>query len=180
MEDSKRIEIPLSKGKLIIILIVSIIFVSIGFWFIVRPPLFNNSIFDIPTMLWVSGVSSILFFGFCGVVVVKKLNDKKPGLVIDKTGITDNSTAIAAGHIPWVDIEEIKLVKVFTQQFIIIKVQNPQKYISRQTKSALKKAVEYNYKNYGSPITISEVALKYNFKELETILQNEFKKYRGK
>ena len=178
MNDAERIEIPLSKGKLIVILLLSIIFVVMGLWFIINPPEIKHSFFDITTIFWVSGVASILFFGFCGVVIIKKLRDKSPGLIIDKTGIIDNSSGIPAGHIPWKDIVQIKSIKVFTQNFLIIIVRHPDIYINRQTKPALRKAVEFNYKNYGSPISISETALKCNFKELEHILQTEFNKYK--
>ena len=176
MNEVERIEIPLSKGKLIIILLLSIIFFAIGLWFIISPPEMKNSNFDIPTLFWVSGVALILFFGFCGVVIIKKLRDKTPGLIIDKSGIIDNSRGIPAGHIPWKDIVQIKSMKVFTQNFLIIIVRHPDIYINRQTKAPLKKAMEFNNKNYGSPITISESSLKCNFKELEKILQTEFNK----
>lgn len=176
MDDFEKIEIPLSKGKLRIILILSVIFVAIGFWFIIYPPEINNTILDIPTLLWVSGVSSILFFGFCVYIVIKKLKDKSPGLIVDETGITDNSSGIAAGHIPWNDILAIRSIKFATQNFIIIIVRNPEKYIGLQTKPALKKAVQYNHKNFGSPISISEASLKCNFKELEDILNSALSK----
>src|SRR5262245_52976861 len=49
-------------------------------------------------------VAGILFFGICAVYGCIKLFDDKPGLVIDAEGIVDNSSAAAAGRVPWSDV----------------------------------------------------------------------------
>jgi hypothetical protein len=174
------IEIPLSKQKLVLLLISAIAFVAIGIWFVTKPESFKNGLLGNPTLVLSIGILSIAVFGLAAFVMAKKLNDNAPGLIIDKTGITDNSTGVPAGHIPWSDIKEIKTNKVLAQKFIVIIVNKPEDYINRQTNGVAKKGVEANYKISGSPVNIPASTLKYNFDELETLLKSEFTKHKTK
>ena len=171
----EQIEIPLSKGKLTMMLIGSIAFVAIGLWFVISPSTIESGLFSNPTLILVSGIASILFFGLCAFMSFKKLKDNKAVLIIDKTGITD----ISAGHIPWSDIKEIKTSQVMNQKCLMIVVHNPKDYISRQTNTLKRKLAEMNFKCYGSPISISANLLKSNFDELKTILQAQLDKNRA-
>jgi hypothetical protein len=107
---------------------------------------------------------------------IKKLADSRPGLIIDYRGITDNTSGISAGFIPWSDIKEFKTARILNQKFIMVVVNNPENYIERQTNSIKRSAVTINFKSYGSPVSISANALKCNFSELERIIQTEFEK----
>ena len=94
-----RIEIALSKKKIIKIFIGAMVFVALGVFFVVRPETFRRGPIGRPLLMVVGG-ASILFFGFVAVYSAQKLPDKKPGLIVDDAGITDNSSAVAAGFIP--------------------------------------------------------------------------------
>lgn len=176
MTSTEQVEIPLSKGKMIMLLIGSIAFVTIGLWLVISPPTIQNGLFSNTALILISGSASILFFGLCGLMFLKKLQDNKPGLIIDKTGITDNASGISAGHIPWSNIKEIKTLQIMNQKFLMILVSNPDTYINRQTNTIKRKAVEMNFKSYGSPISISANALKCNFDYLKNILQDQLDK----
>ena len=102
---AERIEIPLNKSKLVMMLAGSIAFVAIGFWFVINPPEIKNAYWGNPTRLAVIGYAAIVFFGIVAYVLMRKLPDTKPGLIIDETGLTDNSGGLSAGHIEWSDIE---------------------------------------------------------------------------
>lgn len=180
MKTEYPIEIPLSKQKLVLLLISAIAFVSIGIWFVAKPESFKNGLLGNPTIVLSIGILSIAVFGLVAFVMVKKLKDNAPGLIIDKTGITDNSTGVPAGHIPWSDIKEIKTNKVLAQKFLVIIVNKPEKYINRQTNGAAKKGVEANHKITGSPVNIPSSTLKCNFDELEGIVKAEFEKNKSK
>jgi hypothetical protein len=130
MASPHSIEIALSKNKLTKIIITSAVFVAIGIWMVVSKHSSNNRIFGSPTVVVVMGIISILFFGTIGFLVLKKMKDNTPGLVIDETGITDNASGVAAGHIPWADINEIKITQVFAQKFLMIIVKKPEEYIT--------------------------------------------------
>jgi hypothetical protein len=178
MITSGQIEIPLSKGKLILAFIGSIVFVALGIWLSLSPPQFENGFFSQPAFIVASGIAAILFFGLCAFLILKKLRDNRAGLVIDKTGITDNASGISAGHIPWTDITEIKMARVLNQKFVMVIVRNPDEYINRQGNKLKRKAAEFNFKSYGSPISISANSLKYDFEELQKVLLKQFNKYR--
>ena len=175
MSEENQIEIPLSKQKLYLMLFGSIVFVCIGTWFVVNPPKINNPIFDNPMLILISGISAIIFFGYIAFTIFKKLPDNKPGLIINSEGIIDNSSGVSAGIISWKDIIEITTLNVMNQKFIMFIVKNPEEYIKRQNGVVKRKAMEMNYRNYGSPISISANTLDTNFEELYELLQRKFK-----
>ena len=171
---TEQIEIPLSKNKLTLMLICSLIFISLGLWFVIKPPTISNPIIGNPTLILTVGIAAILFFGLCALFIAKKLPDKTPGLIINNQGVTDNSSGVSVGLIPWDDIKEINVTNVANQKFLMLVVKNPDEYINRQKGFIKKKAMQMNYKSYGSPISISANGLKCNFNELFRILQNKF------
>ena len=174
MKEENQIEIPLSKNKMFMMLFGSIIFVMIGFFLITNPPKINNAIFGNPTVILISGIDAILFFGFIAFTLFKKLPDNKPGLIINSEGIIDNSSGVSVGIVLWKDIIEIKVTNVINQKFLMFIVANPEEYIKRQNGIIKRKAMEMNYKSYGSPISISANTLDTNFEELYHLLKNKF------
>lgn len=60
-----------------------------------------------------------------------KLPDNKSGLIIDQTGLTDNSSVASAGQIYWTDISNISGKEIHKQKFILLHVTNPQNYIDK-------------------------------------------------
>jgi len=173
MPTNAPIEIPLSKTKITKGLLGSIAFVAIGLWLLIRQPHIGNPVFDNALVKYGASVACIIFFGFTAFFFLKKLNDKKPGLVIDNDGIHDNSSATAIGLIPWYDITHIGVSSVMNQQFLIIGLRNPEEYIASQTNLLKKKSFGFNYKNYGSPIAISANTLECNLYELKAQLENK-------
>src|SRR5690554_5511875 len=109
MTQNEQIEIPLSKQKMILTLLGSIVFVGLGIWFLINPPKIRNPIFGNPTVIFIVGLVAILFFGLVAITVFRKLWDKKAGLIINQQGIIDNSSGVSAGLVLWTDIEEIKV-----------------------------------------------------------------------
>ncbi|MGO4904750.1 STM3941 family protein [Flavobacterium sp. W20_MBD1_R3] len=175
MSEENQIEIPLSKQKMYLMLFGSIIFVVIGTWLVVNPPKSNHSIFGNPMVILISGISAIIFFGYTTFILLKKLPDNKPGLIINSEGIIDNSSGVAAGIVLWTDIIEISTANVMNQKFLMFIVKNPEEYINRQNGIVKRKAMEINYKTYGSPISISANTLNTNFEELYKLLKRKFK-----
>ncbi len=171
-----RIEIPLNKSKLLIMLIGSLAFVAIGFWFVINPPVIENSFWGNPARLAIAGYAAIVFFGIVAFFLLRKLPDSKPGLIIDETGLTDNSGGLAAGHIAWSDIEDISEMEMHRQRLIMIHVRNPEEYIDRQKNLFKRKGMQMNYKMYGTPISITVNGLKTSFDDLMNILMTRIRK----
>jgi hypothetical protein len=177
---SETVEIELSKSKLTLILLGSIIFVGLGIWFMINPEKLLTTIFRSTTMIFFAGLAGVLFFGFVGLFISKKLFDKSPGLVISNDGIVDNSSGVSAGFIPWSDIVEIKETKIVNQKFINLVVKNPQDYINRQSSAFKRWAMNKNYTSFGTAIGISANGLKYDYEDLKALLHKKFQEYKSK
>ena len=169
----QRIEIALSKSKIVLMLLGALTFVAIGLWFVIAPPTIENSYWGNPTKIAIAGYASIIFFGLCAFFFIRKLPDNKPGLIIDDTGLVDNSSGLSAGHILWSDIENISVIEIHRQKLIMLQVKNPQLYIDRQTSLFKRKGMELNNKMYGTPLSITANGLKTSFDNLLTILTDK-------
>ena len=171
-----RVEIPLSKVKIAVIMCGAILFVALGtwiFWMAERQQEFS------PVQMKVVGASTIVFFGVCVLYMIAKIYDGKPGLIVDATGITDNSSGVSAGLVPWDSIRQIEEKQIKGQRFIAIKVDNPNRYIEKQ--SGLKRILmDMNYKMYETPIYISPNSLRIEYDELWSLLKEKMVKYKKK
>ena len=175
---TEKIEIPLSKNKLLLGIGGSILFIILGIWLLLNADSFQEHSFTLlrnPLIVKGIGILGILFFGATGIFGFKKMFDKKVGLTIDSNGITDNSNASSVGLIEWSDITNIITKQVMSTKFLLINVNDPEKYI-RKAKSGMKaKLMRSNMKMYGTPLSITSSTLKYDFKKLEKLMQTEFK-----
>jgi hypothetical protein len=170
--------IELSKKKILLLILGSCAFVVLGAWLLSldEATIQSQRRFDNPLLIHGAGLVSIVFFGACGVFGIKKLFDKKAGLIFNSSGIVDNSSGVSAGLIPWSEILGAEILEIHKQKMLIIKVRNPQKYIERggTLKQALNKA---NHKICGSPIAITSNALRINFSELLSLFNQYKQKY---
>ncbi len=170
-----KIEIPLSKTKLLFGIGGSILFVVLGFYLITtmadQQTRFNQ------TMVKGVGIASILFFGSTGIYGIKKMFDKTIGLTIDKNGIFDNTNASSVGLIKWSDITEIKTEQVASTKFLLIYTANPDFYLEK-VKGFKRKLMEGNNRMYGTPLSITSNTLKYNFNDLEKLINDRLDKQR--
>lgn len=173
------ITIPLNKSKLIIMLVGALAFVGIGCWFVIDPPVIKNSYWGNPARLAIIGYASLVFFGIVAFVLIRKIPDTKPGLIIDDSGLHDNSGGLSAGHILWTDIEDISVIEIQRQKLIMIHVRNPEHYIERQKNLFKRKGMQMNHRMYGTPISISAGGLSSTFDELMRLLHDRFQKSRN-
>ncbi|RKS02857.1 STM3941 family protein [Flavobacterium sp. 102] len=173
-----EIRIALSKRKLIFAFIASIIFVAIGIKFILKPESYVSFSHRNFELIRIVGYASLIFFGLCLIYIIFKAFDKKPGLIVNENGITDNSNFTSFGLIEWSEIIGIRTEQVMSTKFILIDVLSPEKFIqnSPKFKATLMKS---NLKMYGTPLSITSNSLSYNFNELEKLLKTEFDKYRN-
>ncbi|MCW4469913.1 hypothetical protein OGH69_13115 [Flavobacterium sp. MFBS3-15] len=171
--------IPIHKGKLIKLLIFSVIFILAGIWIITVKPgvsdtFLNNGFikYGAAAAAIIMGISAMIFF-------IIKMSDEKPGFIIDSKGLTDNASGVNAGFIPWEDIRHIYTSQVMSEKFIMIGVSYPEKYINRQTQFLKRKAMNFNYKAYGSPISITANGLKTSHEELLATLNEMWGKFKN-
>lgn len=179
MNNSNQIEIQLSKSKLTLMALGCLVFVVVGICFIIDPAKYESFIMRSPTFIFIAGFLSVFFFGFTGFFFLKKLQDKLPGIIISEKGIMDNSSGVSAGFIPWTDIITIKETKIVNQKYINIVVKNPQMYIDRQKSALKRKAMQVNYKTWGTAIGITVNGLKINYDELKSLIEKNFSNFKN-
>ncbi|HOY20288.1 MAG TPA: STM3941 family protein [Haliscomenobacter sp.] len=173
MTHAQPIEIPLSKTKLLLLLIGSLAFVALGVWLIISRSSPNEPFWAEQLFSKLVGCAAILFFGSGAFWIIRKLFDRGPGLIIDEQGLTDNSSAISAGQILWTDIEAISVLEIQRQKLIMLQVKNPQDYIDKQPSGLKRKLMNMNFRMYGTPLSISSNGLKISFAELLKILNDQ-------
>ena len=171
-----KIEIPLSKTKILLLLIAAIGFVVLGVVFVLNPEGFESSIFRNPVVIRMVGIASTIFFGLCSLFIIKKFFDKKVGLTIDQDGITDNTNGTSVGLVEWADILAIETLEIATTKMLILQTDKPEKYMGRAKNGIIKRAMKANLKMYGSPLSIVSTSLKIKFKDLEKLVREEFEK----
>lgn len=174
------IVIPLSKMRLTKFLFLSLIFVAVGLWFIIAPPVIHNSFFGNPVLIAFSGYASLLFFGGTSIIIAVKMFDKKPGIIIDSNGFTDNTSASSVGRVAWEDVNYVGIVQVQRQKFIAVDVNTPEMYINRQNNFFKRKLIQLNFKASATPITINPNGFNMHFDELYAALFNAFKQSKRK
>lgn len=158
-----KIEIPLSKTKLLLGIGASILFISLGLYFIMT--LADQQTRFNPTIVKTVGIPSVMFFGATGIYRIKKMFDKTIGLTIDENGIFDNTNASSVELIKWTDITAIKMEQVASTKFLLIYTSNPDFYLDK-VKGIKRKLMEGNNSMYGTPLSITSSSLKYNFEDL--------------
>jgi hypothetical protein len=173
-----EIKIPISKKKIILILLGAIVLIVLGFWLAIEPEKFIDNIFGVKNEYQIrnGGIIATILFAILGLLWFKKLFDKKDGLIINDDGIIDNSNGTSVGLIKWNDIIGFRTEQVFSQKFIMVDVKNPDYYIEQKKNKLGKNAMIMNYEKFGSPLSIISSSLDYKFGELEKLLDSELKK----
>jgi hypothetical protein len=166
--DSERV-IELSRTKLVMGVAGSLLFVALGAWFFMADDdgslLRTLGRFAPPWVFHALGAAAILFFGGCAVYAAVKSFDRTPGLVLGPEGLVDNSSAVAAGFIPWSEVTGVHVFELNRQKMLVLHVADPEKYIGRG--NALQRTLNRaNTSMCGSPIVISATALRISFPEL--------------
>lgn len=178
MTSSEEKVIELSKTKLLLLIFGSLAFIGIGLWMVSLDAAHIESQRRFNNPLFVHGIGyvSIVFFGLCGVIGLKKLFDKKPGLILSNAGITDNSSGFSAGFIAWNEITGFDVYQTHNQKMLVVLLNNPEKYIEIGS-SIRRTLIKASYKMSGSPVVITSSSLKINFDELLKTCNEYFAKY---
>jgi hypothetical protein len=174
------IEIKLSKLKLVLMFLGSLLFIAGGILFIRNPTEYESFIMRSPIIIFIAGCVGVLFFGITGFFIFTKIIDNHPGLIISNEGITENVMYVSAGFIRWDDVIKIEKKKIVNQTFISIIVRNPNEYIEKQKSAFSRKIMRENYKKFGTPIGISVNGLKSNYDNVKKILEKGFADFKNR
>ena len=127
-------------------------------------PVFHDAVF----------IAAIVFFGFGVWVCLKTILSNKPAVSISEKGICDNASF---GMIEWEDVAGFRKVRVQKQDYILILLENPEKYIEKFN-FFKQKWLSLNLKQYGTPVMIHTGNLKINQKELLNMVRKEWAEYK--
>lgn len=173
---SGKTSIALNKAKLGKLIFGAFCFVVVGIWMATIQA--AGDVADLPfqssTLPRVIGIVGILFFGFCGLIAIRKMLDNKPGLIITAIGFDDNSSGAAAGFIPWSDVTAVTTYAIAGQKILVVKVRDLKKY--NQRGNTFKRFINrMNTRLCGSPIAIAPNTLDASLDELLALFQSHLR-----
>lgn len=171
------VEVPVNKSKAIKRFVLFVILLLLFTVMAVQPQFFvkGNSFGFIKVIGYIGTFVCILLTAF----VAQKVFNKKPGLVIDNDGITDNSLGVMFAKVRWRDVTEIKHLENGGDHYIKITIKDPENYIAAESHSLKRKMLEMNYNTLKTPVNIAASRLKMNFDELYAIVMREFEQSHG-
>jgi hypothetical protein len=184
MESTDETVIETSMAKLVRLVLASCAFVAPGAWLLsfdaeeIRSGRSFGFFYHSPPLAYGVGLAAVVFGGLTGLYGVRKMFDKRPGLVLNSAGLVDNASGVAAGFIPWSDVTGARVHEIHNQKMLVINLRDPRKYLDRG--GALKRALhKASYKMGSGPVSISSVSLKMDFPELVSLFERYLRKYGG-
>ena len=127
-------------------------------------PMFHDVIF----------IVVIIFFGFTALIYLKMILSTKPVISISEKGICDN---VFFGLIEWENVAGFRKVRVQKQDYILILLETPEKYIEKFN-FFKQKWLNFNLKQYGTPVIIHTGNLKIDQEELLNIVRKKWAEYK--
>ncbi|MBL4605596.1 MAG: hypothetical protein JKY02_08050 [Flavobacteriaceae bacterium] len=182
LEEKKLVRVGFSLMKFLGLTSLYVVLIIYYVWNIYPIP---NDIENFTNSNWISvgvfGFASLLIFFFTLKLIIKVFN-KKFGLTINENGVTDHSSVISFGFIPWSDIQNIEVrSRMFNLKSIKLILKNPEDYINKYKKRSLKRkrALE-DYNRFDSPIQLHTTLLKINPSQLYNVLNHKFQEHMDK
>jgi hypothetical protein len=114
-------------------------------------------------------MSTIYYLSISFLDYIKTLFDSKATLKMSTNGIDDNLSIFSCGNVAWKEIMGVEIVNYLKTDFLVIKVQDPDIFIQRQSKWKQRNLQSY-LKKFGSPIVISQKRIKIDVVELQNII----------
>lgn len=162
-----------NKKKTVLLLLVSLLFVAGGIFFVMHPESFHRQ----PGITRMIGILCILFFSLAAMVFVQHLLSNR--LLLQ---ITDQGLLIGDKYktfIEWQNITGFKEIAIYSTPIIVILIKNSNAVIDEEPKMIKKKMMQFNM-NYGSPYNISCGNMDISHKELFRLLNENLTKYSNK
>lgn len=167
--------IEMSKFSLYLIISGSVIFIIIGFWMFIKS---KDQTKYPPSIIRGTAIFIILFFMICSGYGLFGITDNNRKLIIDDSGIRDNTRTTSGVSIRWNNITRFEILEIQGIRSIEIFVDNPDEIIGQES-GIQKKLMTVNHRVYGTPLIISCVALKCDIDEILRIMNKELINHRG-
>jgi hypothetical protein len=170
--------VQLSPGKVAAIVAGSFPVVAVGIWMfsLDETTIVSFRRLNSPELVHGFGLFIAAMGVLGGLYGVRRFFGDRRGVVFSSTGVTDYTSGISAGMIPWREIVGAEIVKLSTQTVLVIKLKEPRKFLEHQ--SLLRwPFLALNDKICGSPVAISPAALKVSPSELLDLFSQYREKY---
>ncbi len=166
----EEIIIKLSKKKLLAFSVLGLAFVTVGFVMMYAPETFHSSLNRSIISTRIFGGVVFFFFSTCLFFIVVQLFNKKPGLILNRDGLTDYSSFVSPGFVRWDNIKGFSIVKLGRQKILLIQLKRPEEVMAQQ--AGLKKVLMNLNRLYSqSSVQISSNSLQCNFEELVRLIE---------
>lgn len=173
--DTHRIEIRANKKKSIKIIFYGFLLIGMGIFLLVIAD--SQQILPPFAVKLIAYVSLAVFTPML-IYIFYRLFDDSPRIILDSTGIIDNSTLTSPGFIPWREIAGFEMKEVFETQFIGIVLKNHDA-VNRSLHPAAQFFNSLNKRLYKSSHMISTQDLNIEFDELTELIYQYHQKYSG-
>jgi hypothetical protein len=174
----EKIEIYSSKKKSFLLLIASLLFVIGGIYMFMNAENMTSLRHRNPLFIKSAGIASILFFSLGIYVGIKQLLSNQLILIIDRKGVNVNPKKSLTECLEWKNINGFSELKIQSQKFVIIDVDNSDYWIEKEENGIRKKLMKFNVNNYGSPFNLSANSMQMNYAELMKTLNENLNKYK--
>lgn len=165
------LEIPINKFRIIVLAILFILSILLGVGLTYYLYLDGN--YSLKLIIVLLAATPILLFVLW--FSIKKIIDKRPGLVLDSRGILDTVNLTEIGIVSWSTITNVSLVKHQFSHFLIVQVQNNDMILSRLS-GFKKNMAKNNIEKFGTPFIINVSNLKFDKLELFKMIQKKLPK----
>lgn len=174
------IEIKPSRSWLWFFFTLAILFCLLGLAFLLIPHTMRSPLMQHDLAIRLVGLVIFIASGLFLKKLVKRVYKQQPGLVIERTGLIDNSSSLSVGWIDWADVTAIRKVRIANVRVLMLDTSRPEKYIKRAKTTVARSARQAHQKFYGSPIAITVSSLQIPYNRLEQLLEKAFKAHREK
>jgi hypothetical protein len=171
---ANKVEIYPSRGRLVLLGFVSLLFVWLGLWME-----YGSESSTIP--MWqvvVARYPSVAFFRIGLIYAAYRLMARRPALVLSLLGIIDEGSAVSAGLVRWEEIDLIFTGSIQRRSFVSMAVKTPDRFLERMG-GRKAKLVRTNLGLVGAPVNIPVDALSMTVGEILRKIQEFRTKHRA-
>lgn len=127
-------------------------------------------------LTFVVGALGLLTFAGFGIGWTALMLRTGPGLIVDATGFSDHSSAVAVGRVFWSDVTSVSERSVCRTSLVVVTLREPETYLARLG-GLTRLTARANRHLVGSPVTIASVGLQTSFSKLLMLLRDGFEQY---
>lgn len=125
----EKVEIYSSKKKSLLLLFASLLFVIGGLYMFLNPSSHSASS---PLFIKTIGIVTVLFFGLGIYVSIRQLLSNQLLIIINNEGINVNPQKSQKEFIEWKNINGFSELKIQSQKFVIININNSDYWIEKE------------------------------------------------